>query len=72
MSYEACIEYSMRIQEAIKNKVPEEEMDKMYITYGYLAANYEIANNYSPEASAALFKVYKIARRRLKEKKKSK
>jgi hypothetical protein len=71
MSYEACIEYSMLILEAFKKNVPEEEMNKMHLTYGYLAAEYEIAHNNSPEATDALFKVYKIARRRLKEKKKS-
>jgi hypothetical protein len=71
MSYEACILYSMHIQEAIKKKVPEEEMDKMYLTYGYLAAHYEISQNYSYEAKDALLKVYKIAKRRLKEKKNS-
>ncbi len=72
MSYEDCIEYSMRIQEAIKKKVSDDEMDKMHLTYGYLATYYEISQNYSYESRDALLKVYTIARKRLKEKKKNK
>jgi hypothetical protein len=72
MSYEECVQYYASILKAMKKKVPQDEIDKMHLIYGFMAANYEFSQNYDPKATTALLNIHNELKRRKMEKKNKK